>query len=148
MCEFFLGIDTGGTKTRIGVIARGDPARVTASVTQPTNKDDPAASVLETVHAAMALLPGDGRFLAAGICAPGPLDLRGRRPGFLPNLPAWKDYPLGDAFEHRLGVPVVLEHDAKAAAYGELSFGSGRGFSDFIFVTLGTGIGGDRKSVV
>jgi len=142
MSEFFLAIDIGGTKTRIGTIAYHAPGSVVASVTIPTIRDDPAASVLATVREARALVPAEGRILGAAVAAPGPLDTKARRPGRLPNLPAWSGYPLGDALEEALGVPVVLENDANAAAYGELFFGSGRNFNDFLFVTLGTGVGG------
>lgn len=142
MNEYFLAIDIGGTKTRIGTIAGKNPGSVVSSIAIPTNRDDPAASVLATVREARALVPADGRILGAGVAAPGPLDTKTRRPGRLPNLPAWSGYALGDALEEALGVPVVLENDANAAAYGELFFGSGRGFADFLFVTVGTGVGG------
>ncbi|MGE5580381.1 MAG: ROK family protein [Bacillota bacterium] len=142
MNEFFLAIDIGGTKTRIGTVARDDPGSVVTSVTIPTIRDDPAASILATVREARALVPAEGQFLVAGVAAPGPLDTKARRPGRLPNLPAWGGYPLGDALEEALGVPVILENDANVAAYGELFFGSGRGLSDFLLVTVGTGVGG------
>lgn len=52
------------------------------------------------------------------------------------------DLPLRDLLEEQLGVPVVVDNDANAAAYGEHQVGVARGFDDFLLVTLGTGIGG------
>jgi len=79
---------------------------------------------------------------AAGICAPGPVDLaRGVIPE-APNLPGWHDVPVCQYLAQRLGVPVILENDATAAAYGEFVYGAGRGFRHIVYITLGTGIGG------
>jgi glucokinase len=50
--------------------------------------------------------------------------------------------PLRDALSDRLGLPVALEHDAKAAALGEYHYGAGRGERSMVFIVLGTGVGG------
>jgi len=59
-----------------------------------------------------------------------------------PNLPGWRDVPLGDIVRERYRVDVFLVNDASAAALGEHRFGAGRGVSNLILLTLGTGIGG------
>jgi glucokinase len=140
--EYFAGVDVGGTKTRIGLVARHDPGRVAAASEAPTLKDNPEATVSAIALSARNLLPANSRLLAVGVGAPGPLDMKQRRPGPLPNLPAWRGYPLCEALESQLGAPVALDNDANVAAYGEMAFGAGRSIADFIFVTLGTGIGG------
>ncbi len=142
MDRFFLGIDIGGTKTRIGLVPEEDPSRVFASATIPTPKSDPEKIGPSVAGELSKLLPPKACVLSACACAPGPLNTQKRSLGFLPNLPAWSSFPLGDALETALSVPVVLQNDATAAAYGELLFGAGRRLTDFIFVTLGTGIGG------
>lgn len=142
MAEFFLGIDIGGTKIRIGLVSVEEPGKVVASMTIPTTKGDPGDAMRDIGAAAGSLLPPDGRLLAAGSCTPGPLNIGSRTLGFLPNLPSWSHFDLRDALGSELGVPITLQNDANAAAYGELLFGVGKSLTDFIFVTLGTGIGG------
>jgi glucokinase len=60
---------------------------------------------------------------------------------FAANL-AWRNEPLRDEVAKRIGLPVVVENDANAAAWAETRFGAGRGHSDTVMVTIGTGIGG------
>lgn len=53
----------------------------------------------------------------------------------------WVDVPLGDLLHQRFGVPVALEMDANAAALGEYWQGAAKGFNNFAFVIVGTGVG-------
>ena len=57
------------------------------------------------------------------------------------NLEGFNNYPLRDALQAHFEIPVVLDNDANAQAYGEFMFGAGRGYDDMIFVTISTGIG-------
>ena len=60
---------------------------------------------------------------------------------FAPNL-LWKGVvPLAEYFKQQLNVPIILTNDAKAAALGEMHFGGAKKIKDFIFITLGTGLG-------
>jgi len=61
---------------------------------------------------------------------------------FSPNLPCLNDIPIRDLVSEQLGVPVVLENDANAAAWGEKWAGAGKGAHSLVMFTLGTGIGG------
>jgi glucokinase len=61
---------------------------------------------------------------------------------FSPNLHAVEGIPLKDELEPRIGVPLTVENDANAAAWGEFRFGAGREVDHLVFVTLGTGVGG------
>lgn len=60
---------------------------------------------------------------------------------YMNNNMGWLDVPFRDMVSQRLGVPVVLEMDANAAALGEFWVGAGRGFDSFAFVIVGTGVG-------
>lgn len=57
------------------------------------------------------------------------------------NLKGYKDYPLREAVQANFRVPVILDNDANAQAYGEFKFGNGKGYDSMVFLTISTGIG-------
>src|SRR5699024_8641434 len=59
----------------------------------------------------------------------------------LTNIP-WENVPVKEVLEEELNVPVAIDNDANAAALGEAWSGAGRGLTDLICITLGTGVGG------
>jgi len=86
--------------------------------------------------------PGSGtRLLGIGMTVPGMVDLGQDRLIFSPNL-RWRNLPLADMVEQRLGVPVWVDNDANASALGERLFGVARKASNFIFISAGVGVGG------
>ena len=133
-----IGVDVGGTKVAAGVVdeagsilARTRRATPSAS---PADVEDVIADCVQDLRA--------GRDIeAVGIGAAGFIDADRSRVLLAPNL-SWRDEPLRDAVAARVGLPVVVENDANAAAWGEHRFGAGRGEPDLVVVTVGTGIGG------
>lgn len=139
-----LGIDLGGTNTAWGLVDRsgGCPRSGTLPTTgfggPPALVDAVAEAALA---AATANAPGERLQLrAVGIGAPNGNYHRGtvEHP---PNLPWPGITPLAQLFAARLSLPAALTNDANAAAIGEGLFGAARGLSDFLVVTLGTGLG-------
>ena len=57
------------------------------------------------------------------------------------NLKGFKNYPLRDAVQSSFKIPVILDNDANAQAFGEFKFGAGKGYNDMVFLTISTGIG-------
>lgn len=57
------------------------------------------------------------------------------------NLEGFNNYPLRETLQSHFEIPIVLDNDANAQAYGEFKFGAGQGYDDMIFVTISTGIG-------
>lgn len=132
------GIDVGGTKIAGGVVDDDGLVLETLRV------ESPAADV-EAIEDAIADLVGRLRarheITAVGVGAAGYVDRDRARVLFAPNL-AWRDVNLKTELEERVGVPVVVENDANAAAWGEFRFGAGSDVEDLMLVTVGTGIGG------
>jgi glucokinase len=110
------------------------------SVRIPTPVES-AGAVEDGIVEAVSALAGRHDVIAAGVAVPGFVDEKRSTLRFAPNLPI-RDRPLRDLLMERLRLPIVIENDANAAAWGESKFGGGRGASDMVLVTVGTGIGG------
>ena len=133
-----IGVDIGGTKVAAGVVA--DDGSLVDAARRPTPGND--VVVTERVIAEVVNeLRARHDVVAVGIGAAGWIANDRATVLFSPHL-AWRDEPLRDALSGRIGVPVLVENDANAAAWAEYRFGAGRGARVLVCVTLGTGIGG------
>jgi glucokinase len=83
-----------------------------------------------------------GAFVGVGVGVPGIVYVESGVLRKAPNLPGWEDFPVRDEIRAQLGVGVVLDNDANAAALGEKWLGAGREVASLCLVTLGTGVGG------
>jgi len=143
--DLVLGVDLGGTKILTVVTnSQGKMLSRDHSIT-PAQKGHEAViqSILESAHRAVERADVDiSELTAVGIGAPG---LSNPETGILftsPNLAGWRDVPLRDIMQERLGKKTFVINDANAAALGEFYFGAARGIRNFIYITLSTGIGG------
>jgi glucokinase len=89
-------------------------------------------------------LAGERGFEAVGVGvgSPGSIERSTGRIHKSPNFKGWDDFPLRDRLAKMTPLPVWLANDVNAAAMGELKFGAGEDFRNFIMITLGTGVGG------
>jgi glucokinase len=76
-----------------------------------------------------------------GVGAAGMVDAASGVLRYAPNLP-WRELPLGDRLRAATGLACIVDNDGNAAAWGEYRFGAGRGSTDMLLVTVGTGLGG------
>ena len=134
------GVDIGGTNTKVGFVDEAGAVRFHARL--KTDDYGGAKGLVDAVARVVAGVDdrGDVEVVALGIGAPNGNHRRGtvEEP---PNLPWPGVTPLAEWLSKATGVPAVLDNDANAAALGEHRFGAARGLSDFLFVTLGTGLG-------
>jgi glucokinase len=144
MPEHYLGVDLGGTKILTALVDGRGQVRRRVRVATPGGGPEPVIDVIvETVHAVARDAGVEIRALRGlGVGAPGPMDPRTGIVFEPPNLPGWRDVPLGAALTTRLGIPAFVENDANAAALGERWAGAGVGIDDLIYMTVSTGIGG------
>ncbi|MQS05881.1 ROK family glucokinase [Streptomyces alkaliphilus] len=135
-----VGIDIGGTKVMAGVV---DPdGTIVERLRTETPDKSKSPKVVEDVITELVLDLSDRHDVhAVGIGAAGWVDADRSRVLFAPHL-AWRNEPLREALAARLVVPVLVDNDANAAAWGEWRFGAGRGEDHLVMITLGTGIGG------
>ncbi|MGC5583639.1 ROK family glucokinase [Ornithinimicrobium sp. W1665] len=138
-----VGVDIGGTK--IAASAVDQDGRVLHRARRETPAQDPdliARAVADVTEELQRAVAADGnRVSALGAACAGFIDKAGETVVFAPNL-AWRDEPLKARLEELVGLPVVIENDANAAAWGEFRFGAARDVDDTVLLTLGTGVGG------
>jgi len=133
-----IGLDIGGTKISGCVIDSN--GLVLARGRKDTPAQDPGAIVSESADL-IRELSFEREIDAVGVACAAFVDRTGSTVLFAPNL-AWRDLPFRQLLETALGLPVIIENDANAAAWGEFRFGAAVGTSDMLLVTVGTGIGG------
>ncbi len=132
-----IGVDIGGTSVRAGVVDRHGTVIDTARVATPTSED----ALEDAIVSAVTGLAARHRVTGVGLAVAGFVSTDRRTVMFAPHL-AWRNAPVGDRISERLGLPVVLEHDANAAVLAEHRFGAARGSRVALLVAIGTGIGG------
>jgi glucokinase len=145
MPDLYGAVDLGGTKIRAVVATLdGEIAGEDIRPTEPGKGPDPViARMLEALEAAAkqaGVTSSDLR--GVGVASPGALDLVHGLVYEAPQLPGWNGLPLVQVMSERLGLRVLLENDANAAAVGENRYGAGRGTRHMIYLTLSTGVGG------
>lgn len=132
-----VGVDIGGTKIAVGLVAAdGTLLQRTA---EPTPGD--VRKIPTLIAELVERVTPDGGISAIGMGAAGFVSSDRSTIRFAPNI-EWADEPLGAEVASLVDVPVVVENDANAAAWGEFRFGAGEDVDDLLLVTIGTGIGG------
>ncbi len=133
-----IGFDIGGTNLRAAVVA-GDGTIVDRI---QTSSDGSVADLERSIVATARQLQEQHPDVAAvGLAVAAFLDQDRQRVRFAPHLP-WRDADVAQRIGEQLSIPVQLEHDANSAAWGEYQFGAAQGVSNWVLVSLGTGIGG------
>ena len=132
-----IGIDVGGTKILAGVVERdGTIVRVERRETPTDSAEEFLRGLAEVVDALR-----DETIGAVGIGIPSTIDQRDGSSVFSVHVPI-AGVPLRERGQEYLGLPVAVDNDANAAAVAEWTIGAGKGTSEMIMLTLGTGIGG------
>jgi glucokinase len=133
-----VGIDVGGTKIAGGVI--DDAGRVVDRRREKSPAKDPDA-IVDTIGRMVLDLAAEHPVRCVGVAAAGFVDQERSTVRYSPNL-SWSDVALRDSLQRALDLPVVVENDANAAAWGEYQFGAGAQVRHLLMVTVGTGVGG------
>jgi fructokinase len=143
-------IEAGGTKFICGLLDADsmEYARpnVIAKASIPTTSPESTLEAAVEFFSGSCEKAGIGKLDGIGIGCFGPVDLRLSSPtwGYITATPKplWRDTEVAGYFRDKLGAPVAFDTDVDAAAYGEYLWGAAKGLKDFIYVTIGTGIGG------
>lgn len=142
--KYYAALDVGGTKiytvianTKLQIVARQQ--MVTESAAGPEAVMEQMLLSLRQTMDTIKLKKEN--LLSVGVCIAGFYDWQNRLLIHSPNLSGWNRVPLGNILAQRIGLPVLVENDANAAALGEARLGAGYGHSNVIFITVSTGIG-------
>jgi fructokinase len=140
---YFAGVETGGTNTKCMIAS--NPSHILSEVVIPTS--DPVIT-LEGVKKFFqeGVIKYKISLKSMGVAGFGPLDLdpQSRNYGSVistPKIP-WQNFQLLKNLKSSFNLPIAIDTDVNAAAFAEAQWGAGIGYSDFIYVTIGTGIGG------
>lgn len=136
-----IGIDFGGTSVKFGVV---DGVNVMDSIdpipTQEfTSRDHLIAEIIKKIE---DLREKEPDICGVGVGVPGFVNFKEGVIANLTNVQGWQNVPLRDILEEAIGLPCIVENDANAMAYAEWKLGAGKGVSDMVALTLGTGVGG------
>jgi glucokinase len=134
-----IGVDIGGTKVLGGVV---DPSGTVVETSRRSTPANDVAATRDTIIEVVRELAGKHQVEAVGIGAAGWIDASRSTVLFAPNL-AWRNEPLREYVSSAVGIPVVVENDANAAAWAEFRYGAAEDADDsMVMFTVGTGIGG------
>lgn len=145
MGQYLLGIDLGGTKIKFGLIQ--SDGKIYHKWQIPTNIEEMGQKIIpEMVSSIKEELNKMGisiaDILGAGMGCPGTVDRESGSIRNAFNLGWTTPQKIRDVFQEELGLQLILENDANAAALGEKWQGSGDDAANVVFITLGTGVGG------
>ncbi len=143
MIYLFIGIDLGGTNIAAGLV--DESGKILASDSVPTGAERGSDAIIsDMADLAKRIAEKNGYKIsdidAIGIGAPGTIDTDRGVVAYSNNIP-FRNVPIAEKISGLLNIPVHIENDANAAAYGEY-IATGAKAKSFVFITLGTGVGG------
>ncbi|HSM55703.1 MAG TPA: ROK family protein [Candidatus Sulfomarinibacteraceae bacterium] len=142
MAELFGGIEAGGTKFVCAVGSGPDDVRAETRFATT----DPEETISEAIAFFRQQQEAHGRLQGLGIAAFGPVDPDPRSPtfGYITSTPKerWRNTEFAGVARRALNIPVGFDTDVNGAALGEWRWGAAQGLDTFIYLTVGTGIGG------
>ena len=135
-----VGVDLGGTTIKLGIVDRKGKILKKLSIDSKAEKG-PDAVTKQIIKGVKQITTDDIRIIGIGVGAPGVISLKKGTVQNPPNFPGWGRIHLGDILKKEFKCKVFVENDANAAAIGELIYGAGSKFKNFVMITLGTGVG-------
>ena len=134
-----IGIDVGGTKVLGGVVDEAGKVLTTARKDTPRQGGSALTQTIADVAKELLL---QHSVASVGVSAAGFVSSDRKTMLATPNIADWNGVDLDNQLTKLIGLPVVIENDANAAAWGEAKFGAGKNQDHMMMLTVGTGIGG------
>lgn len=138
--SYSIGVDVGGTKVLGGVV--DESGNVLAHARRDTPRQGGAELTRAIADVALELLREFAGVKSVGISAAGFVSSDRKTILATPNIAGWNGIDLDEELNSLIDLPIVIENDANAAAWGEARFGAGVNENHIMMLTIGTGIGG------
>ena len=138
--DAIITLDIGGTNTRCALFhtEKDDPVSI-EKVNTSVNNEPAINRIIEVIEKSW---PKDRKVVGIAAAAPGSIDVVKNEVILAPNIPGWRDYPLGNILQKHFDTKILVNNDARMAAVGEWKRGAGRGHNDILYYTVSTGLGG------
>ena len=144
--EYAIGIDLGGTSIKYALVNQAGDLLFEGRL--PSLAHVSAEKVIEQLTTAATLLKDEAikqklKLRGIGLGTPGIVDESNRIVlGGAENIVGWENIDVASLLEEQMSLPVKVGNDAGMMGWGEMKFGSGKGYTHVVFLTVGTGIGG------
>jgi len=136
---YYVGFDIGGTKCAVSLgELKENEVKILAREEVPTSLP---IETMEQLAKHVEMFQREKNVVSAGISCGGPLNTEKGVILTPPNLPSWHGFPIVEYIQKRFNLKATLENDANACAVAEWKFGAGRGATNMVFFTFGTGLG-------
>ena len=157
-----IAFDIGASKIAYGITdfpLSAPSIQYFDKIKTPKSKDEMIEKIIEIVEPLLSAFGGSakggnpsladkgrkniyGKIIGVGIGMAGQIDFENGKVLFSPNMPDWKNVSLKNILEKKLGLPVLIDNDARCFVLGEAKFGAAKNYQHIVGITLGTGIGG------
>jgi glucokinase len=139
--DLVIGVDVGGTTVKAALLDSDGLEYGHSERTTPRQlgTDAVIATIIRAIVELQARVPEAARLRAVGLVVPGVVDAPQGIAVYAANI-GWQRLPLRKLVAEAVDLPVVLDHDVRAAGLAELAWGGGRGLQEMLFVALGTGV--------
>lgn len=139
-----IGIDVGGTNVKIALVDKS--GKIIYSNSVPTYAKMGYEYTVNNIKQAIKDLMKETNTTAKdidgiGFDFPGQVDYKTGVVKLAPNIPGWVNVPIAQMIEEEFHIPTRIDNDVRCAALGEMKFGAGQGYENFVCITVGTGIG-------
>ena len=139
--DLVIGVDVGGTTVKAGLFDSDgvEYRRGERPTPRHLGPDAVIPTTLDAIVELRAQVPQAARLLAVGLVVPGVVDTQQGIAVYAANL-GWQQLALRQIVADAVGLPVILDHDVRAAGLAELELGAGQGLQEVLLVALGTGV--------
>ena len=132
-----IGVDLGGTNFKAGLVSEGN---IISEAYNSVNRDCSKSELIQTLFKTIDEVFTEN-VKGIGVGVPGVVDSNSGIIYDILNLPMWKEVPLRDLLGPRYNIPVYINNDANCFAIGEKIYGHGKPYSNFVGLSIGTGLG-------